>query len=171
MDTANIDEIINDFNDLSHELLKQFCIIQPTSIISRNQDMINNEILPIKQASDILYKYNAGTPIEMLIDTTNINNIELKQQLSRFNNLRCKMIDIFVIKILPYKNDIDNSNEEKFLEGNFSNEVNGHNMVINIISDMKKIWPSLNNGDKTNLLQYIKYLSDLAQEYFKIKMM
>lgn len=80
------------------------------------------------------------------------------------------VIDIFCLKVLKYKNQIEDDNEyEKFFMGkNYNDDVSDvtHINIMDHIFELKNIWSTLNNTNKEVIRTYMKFLCGLAQDYF-----
>ena len=119
--------IIDDFNNLLLDLVRNIADICPSSIIGANVKDIEREL-----------KNDAN---------------------------RNKFIDIFVAKVLQYKSEIDNGDENFFLNKTYENEF-GSNGMLSRVFEFKSIWTKLNNTNKALVKQYMQLLCELAQNYF-----
>lgn len=76
-----------------------------------------------------------------------------------------KVIDLFTLRALKYKNQFDSGNDSFFLNGNFSDDVNGDSSIVGKIFELKESWKNLSDENKKIVRQYIKYLFELSNEY------
>lgn len=98
-----------------------------------------------------------------------------------------KIIDLFVQKALIYKSRIDNDDVDFLLNRSYDDEVNDHYKdyhklskrerkkledekkdAVDIIYEVKEVWPTMNKKDQDLVVQFLKVLSSLAEEYFLI---
>ena len=77
-------------------------------------------------------------------------------------------INLFVVKVLPYKEIIDKNDENFFLTKQYTKDFEGYDSYINKVFEFKDIWHSLNYHDKQMLFQYLQVLCVIALEYYKI---
>lgn len=95
---------------------------------------------------------------------TNLRNIE--SVLNDPEN-KLKIIDIFVARVLQYKQQIDKGDENFFLNNTYSDQYGGNDQyVLDKIFEFKNIWATLSQADKQCVTQYMQILCMLAQEYF-----
>ena len=77
------------------------------------------------------------------------------------------MIKVFVARVLDYKKQIDNEEEEFFLKKKVSGkDVENNQMAMDGIFEFREIWPTLRAENKATLFQHMQYLCALAQEFF-----
>lgn len=81
-------------------------------------------------------------------------------------NTKHKIIHIFILKVLPYKQQIDSGDEQFFLNKSFNEDTNDNNMLNNIF-EIKKLWKQLNNENKENVKRYMQLLCEISQEYLQ----
>ena len=82
-----------------------------------------------------------------------------------------KIIDTFVAKVLIYKPQIDEGKEEFFLKKSYENDIKGEpdaNKISSQIFEFKTIWKGLSPDNKRFVIEYMKLLCILAQNYFLI---
>lgn len=99
------------------------------------------------------------------------NRDQIEKGLSGFtnssdSNKRTKVIEVFVVKVLVHKEEIDQGNDDFFLTKSYDSEADGDTFILGIINELKKIWPQLKQQNRENLMQYMQYLCELAQSYF-----
>lgn len=82
---------------------------------------------------------------------------------------RYKIIDIFVLKVLIFKPEIDRGDDSFFLRRTYEEEAEGDVFIMNVINEIKKVWSVMNSQNKENILQYLQLLCELAQNYFLAK--
>jgi hypothetical protein len=94
------------------------------------------------------------------IIANNINNIT--DIIKRYPK---KVIDLFVIYVLKYKQQIDSGDENFFMNKTYDDDLKDHNHLINKIFEFKNIWSQLNKQNRLVVQQYMQYLCQLALEY------
>jgi hypothetical protein len=88
-----------------------------------------------------------------------------------------KFIDLFCAKVLKYKEQIDNGSEDFFLKENYEKDLEEYNAkfkrddIINHVFKFKSIWQTLDIHNKNVIITFMKYLGNLAEEYFKIALL
>lgn len=75
------------------------------------------------------------------------------------------IIDIFVQKVLKYKQKIDEGNDSFFLNNSFTEETEGDSTISSRIFEFKSIWKQLNQSNRETVKQYMKFLCELALAY------
>ena len=100
---------------------------------------------------------------------TNIKTIE--RSIKNANNFT-KFIDLFCIKVLKYKSQIDVGDESFFMNKTYDNDING---VVDItkqhldqVITLKSVWFELKQENKEIVISYMQILCALSQEYFNI---
>ena len=79
---------------------------------------------------------------------------------------RKKFIELFVEKILRYKDKIDKGDESFFVNKSYDNDVDGDKSVISYVFKLKDVWTQLSKHNKTTVFQYMKILCKMSQDYF-----
>ncbi len=100
------------------------------------------------------------------------NNITKIRNVLKNPEFRTKIIDMFVAKILIYKKEIDEGDENFFLkEKKYDDDlkdVKYGDVIYGKIFEFKNIWNQLNRKNKDTVILYMKLLCYYAQEYFMI---
>jgi hypothetical protein len=78
-----------------------------------------------------------------------------------------KLMESFVIYVLPYKQQIDSGNQDFFINKSFDDLVNNSNDLI-YVTELKKIWHLLDNTNKQVVQEYMKLLCSYALKYFNL---
>jgi hypothetical protein len=94
------------------------------------------------------------------------NNLSTILTIINANDTKHKLIHTFICKVLPYKNEIDNGNEDFFVNKSFSDDTDDSN-VMNSIFELKSLWKKLNNNNKKYVIQYMQLLCEISQDYYK----
>lgn len=95
---------------------------------------------------------------------TNIKDIE--KTINRKVNFT-KFIDLFCIKVLQYKNEIDEGKESFFLGKDYKKDLEDHaSDALNHVITMKSIWGDLSRENKNIVILNMQILCELAQQYF-----
>lgn len=93
-------------------------------------------------------------------------NIGLVQ--NSINSNKQKVIEQFIIHVLPFKTEIDNGNDEFFLNHDYSNKNNVDKNGLEQIFQFKSVWKTLSDENKDTIKDYMKILCYCSNEYFKI---
>lgn len=111
-------------------------------------DLVNN-------IADICPESLIGNNIKSIRET--FNKVENKES----------FIGVFITKILKYKDRIDKGDEDFFLNITFDDVSNGNNRDTLIeIFKFKNIWKKLTRNNKDIIIEYLKILCALAEQYF-----
>lgn len=92
-----------------------------------------------------------------------VNNIDLLKNDLKKN--RERIINYFVLYVLKYKEQIDNQDENFFLNNSFKNDTNNDD-ILNKILEFKNIWTDLDNDNKKTVMTYMILLCNLSQKFF-----
>ena len=92
-----------------------------------------------------------------------------KEIIGLINNSPTKIIEIFIIYVLPHKAEIDSGKDEYFLDDSFKEKSGIDNGYIGKIFEFRDIWKSLTDNNKEVVRVMIQGLSNLAQQYFSFK--
>lgn len=93
-------------------------------------------------------------------------NISLVEQAICNPNNKTKFIEIFVGKILQYKDKIDAGDENFFLGKSYNDDLKSNNSMLDRVFEFKTIWVDLKKENKELVIQYMQILCQLAQNYF-----
>jgi len=93
------------------------------------------------------------------------NNVSLLKSL--IHSHPTKILEIFTLKALKYKRQVDSGDDSFFLNCNFASEVNGDSAIIGKIFELKEIWKTLNDANRDIVRQYVTYLFELSAEYLE----
>ena len=100
--------------------------------------------------------------IDLMVNEKDIKKIRNKMKTAILFNKK-RLIDNFVINILPHYNHIVSKNSKYFIDLNCDYE---QNILIGIIK-AKNIFTNFDDKNKDILFDYLKLLSDFALEYNK----
>lgn len=78
---------------------------------------------------------------------------------------RTKFIDIFVAKVLVYKDKIMAGDESYFLNKSYDEDLDGQDYGSSVF-EFKDIWSGLKQDNKNLVIQYMQILCLLAENYF-----
>lgn len=81
---------------------------------------------------------------------------------------KTKFIEVFVGRVLQYKEQIDEGKEEFFLGKSYDNDMDSDNPMLSKIFEFKTIWKDLKRENKDLVIQYMQILCQLAQNYFLV---
>ena len=96
------------------------------------------------------------------------NLIMIKKQIGKKENLN-KFIDVFCIKVLQYKNQIDAGDETFFMNKDYKNDLQDQNAdLLDHVITLKSIWSQLKKENKEIVMVNMQILCELAQQYFNI---
>lgn len=93
--------------------------------------------------------------------STIANNIQEIKNMMRTKE--SKLIELFVINVLPEKEYIDSGNEDYFL-----GKTDKKNKSNKQLFEMKEIWMKLSKDNKKMMISYMKFMCEYAQRYFMI---
>ena len=102
------------------------------------------------------------------------SNIRLIQNAIDNPKNKTKFIDIFVQRVLIYKSQIDNGEEDFFLGKSYQDIIDRQTTnddkkdILERIFEFKELWKTLNKMNKNIVIQYMQLLSMLAEQYFII---
>lgn len=95
---------------------------------------------------------------------TNIKDIE--RQIKKRDNFT-RFIDLFCIKVLQYKNQIDAGDESFFMNKDYSSDVTDQGEdALNHVLTMKSVWAELKQENKNIVIMNMQILCELAMEYY-----
>ncbi len=95
-----------------------------------------------------------------------------------------KFIEVFIIKALQYKDQIDAGDDAYFLQKDYTHEVNADlnniqslcqqnnisvdsDTIFQKVFEFKEFWHTLNDSNKNAIKAYMRVLAQLAQDYFE----
>jgi hypothetical protein len=97
------------------------------------------------------------------------NNIgHIRRELGLEKNKE-KFIGLFVMKVLPYKDKIDEGNYNFFMNKSYNDDLDGDNNLMDKVFEMKGIWSQLSKENRDIVILYMQALCGLAEKYFIIK--
>lgn len=96
------------------------------------------------------------------------NNISYIKNILK-NSKDDKFIGMFIIKVLPYKKQIDEGDENFFMNKSYEKDLENTDNSISQVFEIKNIWTTLSIENKNIVKQYFQILCGLAQNYFLIK--
>ena len=73
-----------------------------------------------------------------------------------------KIVDLFKIYVLPYSEEIKNSDEQFFLNENYDHITHGTDNGFTITSKIKNLWPELSDNNKQTIWKYFDILTQLC---------
>lgn len=91
------------------------------------------------------------------------NNISVIKQMIKSHPT--KIMDIFVMYVLKYKQQIDAGNETFFLENSYLSESKNDPDAMKQIFTFKNIWSTLHSDNKEVVIQYMQLLCQMALLY------
>lgn len=77
-----------------------------------------------------------------------------------------KLVELFIIYVLPDREKIEEGNDEYFLNKTYDNISSGNNVIVKQIFEFKNIWSKLSYNTKNECIDYLKILCMYASEYF-----
>jgi hypothetical protein len=130
---------------------------------------MNNEVMQIINdfnATLLSLAQNVAGICPISIIGNNIKDIE--KQIKHKNNLT-KFVDIFCIKVLQYKDQIDAGKESFFMDKDYSNDLDAQDRTsdtLNIVLSLKSVWKDFKPENKQIIMLNMQILCDLAQIYY-----
>src|SRR5437870_13896348 len=132
-----------------------------------NNNVLLNQLIIDFNSTFLTLALNIAHVCPKSLIGTNIRTIE--RSIKNINNFT-KFIDLFCIKVLKYKSQIDAGDESFFMHKNYENDMNG---VIDVtrqhleqVITLKSVWIELKQENKEIVISYMQILCALAQEYF-----
>jgi len=96
------------------------------------------------------------------------NYKEIEKQVNRRDNFN-KFIDLFCIKVLQYKDQIDLGDESFFMNKDYKNDLNDQNMdALDHVLTLKGVWADLKKENKEIVILNMQILCELAQQYYNL---
>ena len=101
------------------------------------------------------------------------NNIkDIEKAIKKRDNFT-KFVDIFCIKVLKYKDEIDNGKDSFFMDKDYKEDLKDDGVTddeissqLDIVISIKSIWSQLKRENKDIVIQNMQILCELAQIYF-----
>jgi len=75
------------------------------------------------------------------------------------------LIDMFVMKVLKYKNEIKERKDTFFLSKSYDDDVESNAFLLHKILEFKSIWVDLKHENREIVFDYMNILCDLADAY------
>ena len=92
----------------------------------------------------------------------------IKKQIAKKQNFN-KFIDVFCIKVLQYKDQIDTGDESFFMNKDYKSDLQDQNIdILDHVITLKSIWTQLKKENKEIVIVNMQILCELAQQYFNI---
>ena len=85
------------------------------------------------------------------------------------NNFPSKVIELFIIHVLPDKERIDAGDRDYFLNKSYDDALEGDTNATKKFFEFKDIWYKLSDENQNLVVQYMQCLCFYAQEYFMAK--
>jgi len=98
------------------------------------------------------------------IISNNLSNLRMV-----INNFPNKIIELFIIHVLPDKDRIDASDKDYFLNKSYTDALDNDTNATKKFFEFKDIWFKLSNENQNLVIQYMQCLCYYAQEYFMEK--
>lgn len=96
---------------------------------------------------------------------TNIKDIE---KVFRRKDNFTKFIDLFSIRVLRYKDDIDDGNDNFFMHKDYAEDLNDcDSSYLNHVISLKSIWQELKVENRQIVILNMQLLCALAQQYLE----
>lgn len=109
---------------------------------------------------------NISTVCPNSIVGRNISDIE-KHIKSPKNKV--KFVELFCVRVLQYKNEIDNGDESFFMTKDYKDDLkDSEGNLLNHVVSMKSIWKDLTKENKEIVISYMQMLCELALQYYVI---
>jgi hypothetical protein len=101
---------------------------------------------------------------------TNIKDIKKIIENAKKNpRLFTKFIDLFCLKVLQYKSQIDRGDEDFFMNKTFEEDLKDQNQsFMNHVISLKSVWSEFKNENKTIVISYMQILCALTQQYYDL---
>lgn len=88
-----------------------------------------------------------------------------KWVVSYLKNNRVKILEVFCIKVLPYKKQIDAGEDKFFTDKDYSSDMEGDNNKMSIVGLLKDVWGTLSQHNQSVVMMHMQILCELARNY------
>lgn len=93
---------------------------------------------------------------------------DIEKQIKKKENF-CKFIDLFCIKVLQYKDQIDSGDESFFMNKDYKSDLHGQqDATLDHVITLKSVWADLKQENKEIVMLNMQILCELSQQYFNI---
>jgi len=148
MNNQVISDLVDEFNSVMMDLVRNISVVCPTSIIADNISHIENIYTNI---------CNGKT-----VDLSNVLNENDAANISTVP--KNSLINLFMMHVLQYRNRIEAGDDTFFLGDECYKNIN--NSYMGKIFYFKDLWKSLKRENKDIVIEFMTYLCDIAQDYF-----
>jgi hypothetical protein len=131
-----------------------------------NTELINGTVTDFNQTLSSLAISIADVCPDSIIGN-NINDI--KKTINNKQNFT-KFIDVFCIKVLKYKKEIDEGKDSFFLNKDYSADLtdcDGISDKLDLVLSLKNVWAKMKPDNKKIVIMNMQILCALAQMYFE----
>ena len=98
---------------------------------------------------------------------TNIKDIE--RQITKRDNFN-KFIDLFCIKVLQYRKEIDSGDESFFMSKDYRTDLSDQEGdALNHVISMKSVWKDLKQENKEIVMFNMQMLCELTEQYYILR--
>jgi hypothetical protein len=123
--------------------------------IQQTVEGFNNVVIDFMNQLKIVCPYSTIT-----------NNIDIISDALNSENTKNKVIDQFTYYVLKYKTQINEYDENFFIESTFEKETKGDNGLMQLMDELKVIWVKLCPDDKKKVFDYLRVLCYYSEQYF-----
>lgn len=132
-----------------------------------NQQLITQTVIDFNETL-LSLAINISNACPNSLIGNNINEIQrtikkLKPNDKNFN----KFIELFTVKVLQYKTQIDSGDESFFMDKDYKSDLGEeHDSYFDSVVSLKSIWKDLKKENKQIVISFMQVLCELAQQYF-----
>lgn len=102
--------------------------------------------------------------IASVCPTSVVGNNE-KWIISYLKNNQVKILEVFCIKVLPYKQYIDDGEDKFFTDKDYSSDMDGDNNKMSIVNLLKDVWETLSVQNQSIVMMHMQILCELSLSY------
>lgn len=97
-----------------------------------------------------------------------VNIRDIEKVIRRKDNYK-KFIDLFCLRVLQYKNEIDSGNDNFFMEKDYTVDLKNQETVqFGHVLSLKNVWTQLKPENKNICKMHMQILCELTQQYYNI---
>ncbi len=97
------------------------------------------------------------------------SNVKSIEKIIKRKDSLTKIIDLFCIKVLQYKDKIDDGDESFFMNKSYDEDLTDQDSsALSHVLSLKSIWTVLKKENKEIVMMNMQILCELAQQYYEL---